>query len=598
MLVALEARKFALFDDLQLEFGPGLNVITGETGAGKSMLIDAVELVAGGRASVEQVRTGEDKAAVDALFDAANVPEIISLASEAGFDLHGGQLVISREITTAGRNLCRVNGRVTTAAVVRALTGPLVEIHGQHEHQALLHAFRHRDVLDNYGGADLLALISEMASGYAALRGLQRELAAIAGDARDRVQREDLIRFQLAEIEAASLKPGEEEQLRQERQVMVNAERLAAAADEAYLLLYGASSPEGRTSGAPSGSRRQTGTPGIPARDALSQALGQVEAAAGLDERLKPVAESLSPLVYATEDAAMELRRYRERIEFDPARLDQVQSRLGLIALLKRKYADTVDGILAYARALREELEKLENSEASAGRLRKQISGVRAALACTTEAISAARQQAAGRLAPDVTRELRSLGMPSAQFVVRVETRPDPDGLEVSGRTVAFDATGADDVEFLLSPNPGEPARRLARAASGGELSRAMLAIKTVLARADRIPSLIFDEIDSGIGGTTAAAVGLRLARLGLTHQVFCVTHLPQIAAYADHHFVVRKESAAGRTTTTASKVSGDERLGEMARMLGSASGSAAALEHARELLGASRNQLDVAKST
>jgi DNA repair protein RecN (Recombination protein N) len=595
MLLAIQIRDFALFDDLELNFGSGLNVITGETGAGKSMLIDAVELVTGGRASGEQVRTGKDKTTIDAVFDLEGSPRASTAASAAGFDPCGGQLILSREVSSGGRSLCRINGRVATVAVVREIAGSLVEIHGQHEHQSLIHAARHREVLDNYAGPDLKGLAEEMASGHAALRALEQELASVAGDARDRAQRQDLIRFQLGEIEAAGLVPGEDEALKQERNVLVNSERLAAAAEAAYALLYGDAGQPRPAQGPSAQSRRQPVSALTPARDALSQALSELESAAALDQRLVPVVETIRPLVYAAEDVAVEIRRYGEGIEFDPGRLEQVQSRLALIALLRRKYADTVDGILAYAAGLRVELERLENSEASAEELEQQIAALRVRLAETASSLTSARRQAADRLVPEVTRELQELGMPSAEFLVSIESRPDPAGLEINGRPAAFDRHGVDAVEILLSPNPGEPPRRLARAASGGELSRVMLALKTVLARADDIPSLIFDEIDSGIGGATAGSVGLRLGSLGRTHQVFCVTHLPQIAAYADWHYAVRKDTDGTHTSTVVRQVSGPDRLDELARMLGAVSGSSVALRHAEELLARSQEKLSCA---
>ncbi|MDP2871314.1 MAG: DNA repair protein RecN [Bacillota bacterium] len=596
MLLALQVRNFALIDQLELAFGPGLNVITGETGAGKSMLIDAMELVIGGRAHTDQVRTGTEQASVDAVFDLSGLPDAVAALAGNGIEAPGGQVVLSREVNLSGRNLCRICGRLATSSVVRDMAAQVVDIHGQHEHQSLTQPARHREVLDAYSGDAVLSLADAVAVRYRRLRELERELTALAGDVRDRAQREDLLRFQLKEIEAARLMAGEDEELRRERHILVNAERLAACADTAYALLYEAGGPSGRGNAGASGKRSGAGGgaggalagagAGASARDLLGRALGELETAAALDRRLEPAVESSRSLVYALDDLGVEVRRYREGIEADPQRLEAIQSRLELIALLRRKYADTVDGVIAHAQALREQLARLEAGEQTALRLEAQVGSVREQLAGLCYSLTEARRAAAGRLAAEVSQELEALGMPAVLFQVRIEHRPDPAGLEISGETVAFGEHGADEVEMLLSPNPGEPPRRLARAASGGELSRIMLALKTVLARADRIPVLIFDEIDQGIGGLTAGAVGQRLAKLGGSHQVLCVTHLPQIAAYADHHFVVTKESDSGKTRTRISAVGGPARLMELARMLGAGSDSQVAIEHARELLG------------
>lgn len=593
MLLAMQVRNFALLDHLELAFGPGLNVITGETGAGKSMLIDAMELVIGGRAHTDQVRTGAGQASVDAVFDLGGLNEAASALAVDGIDVSGGQIVLSREVNVNGRNLSRVNGRLATVSVVREVASRMVDIHGQHEHQSLALPANQRQVLDAYAGEAVLRLAGEVAAGYRCLRQMEQQLRELAGDTRDRSRREDLIRYQLSEIEAAGLVPGEDEELRRERHILANAERLAACADAAYAVLYdpgaglersvaaGGRRPPPAIAGAGTGG---TGA-GMSARDLVGRGLSELEAAAALDRRLEPAVETARSLAYALDDLAVEVRRYREGVQADPQRLEHIQSRLELIALFRRKYADSVDGIIAYARGLREQLARLEASEQTALELECQMAGLREQLATQCASLSAARRVAAERLAAEVAVELRALGMPAVVFTVRIDRRPDPAGLEVAGETVAFGPHGIDDIEILLSPNPGEPPRRLARAASGGEMSRIMLALKTVLARADRIPVLIFDEIDQGIGGLTAGAVGLRLARLGGSRQVLCVTHLPQIAAFADHHFVVTKESDSRQTRTRIAEVSGQARLAELARMLGALSDSQVALDHARELL-------------
>jgi len=589
MLAALQVRDFGLIDQLELVFGPGLNVITGETGAGKSMLIDAMLLVCGGRANSEQIRTGTDRATVDALFDVSSVPGVSDKLAESGIAQSGDELVISRELNAAGRHICRVNGRPVSAAAARDLAMLLVDIHGQHEHQALMHPAWHREVLDAFGGPNHLELVRRVHELFRDRQELQARLAEVAGNSRDRAQREDLLCFQLAEIEAAAPRSGEDEELRAERHLLVNAERLAAVADSVYQAMFdgaaGAAAP-----------RRVAGPGGAEGagRDLLASALAGLEGAAPLDPRLDGMVETLRTMVYALDDLGRELRGYRDGLEFDPERLEQVQVRLETLSNLRRKYADTIEGVLDFAAQARRQLEQLASSEALAEQLEAEIAVNAVELAQAAAELSRGRAQLAERLAAAVQEELVVLGMPAAEFCAPVRQTPSQSGgLEVAGAKLAVGPHGLDEVEFMLSPNPGEPPRRLVRAASGGELSRVMLALKTVLARADNIPAMIFDEIDSGIGGRTANAVGLRLAQLAATHQVLCVTHLPQIAAFGDHHYVVVKESGAAATRTGVREVAGGARLAELARMLGGEAGAQPALEHARELITQSRRAKD-----
>jgi len=600
MLQALEVRDFGLIEHVELVFGTGLNLITGETGAGKSMLIDAMVLVCGGRASTDMIRTGSQQASVDAVFVCTDSlrQRVAGCLAEAGLQLDDDEIIISREINTGGRNVCRINGRMVPVAVVRDLAAHLVDIHGQHEHQSLLQPSAHRELLDSYGGPGHLELLMRVRVLYAQLEELRERLAAVAGNARDRAQRQDLLSFQLVEIEAAQLMPGEDELLRQERALLVNVEKLTSATDAAYAALFqgdaapgygGAGGRAGRGGGAATAG---PGGGGESARDALGSALGHLESAAALDPRLEQQADTLRALVYSLDDLAGDLRHYREGLEFDPTRLDQIQSRLELLANLRRKYADTLDGVLAYREGIREQLAGLAASEETAARLESDIAAVRAELVQAAESLSAARADLAAELESQVASELTGLGMPQADFRVQIHRLGDERPNDGGQHDFAVGQHGADQIEFLLSPNAGEPPRRLARAASGGELSRIMLAIKTVLAQADRIPVVIFDEVDSGIGGRTANAVGLRLAALGATRQVLCVTHLPQIAAYADQHFVVSKEAADDRTRTLVRAVSDQERLLELTRMLGAEEEAQAAIEHARELVRRAQDQL------
>lgn len=590
MLWSVQVQGFGLIHHLELAFGPGLNLISGETGAGKSMLIDAMLMVSGGRASADLIQTGAEQATVDAVFRVGNCPGVAAKLAELGIATGDDQVVMSREINRGGRNICRVNGRPVPAAVAREVAALLVNLHGQHEHQSLLEPARHRALLDAYGGRTHQDLADETRSAYARLRDLEGRLAAVSQSARDRAQRQDLWQFQLNEIEAARIAPGEDQALREERARLVNAEKLARAAGLAYALIFGGQAHEAYDGAGPErGSGRRAGGPGGAggpgsggpgARDALAVALGELELASGLDRGLEAPVEMLRTVVYTLDDLGREIREYREGLESDPARLEQLQSRLEHLASLRRKYADTLEGVLEHAALLRRQLAELAAGEEIASGLEAEISSARQTLGQLALRLSQARRALARRLEAQVESELHGLGMPKAVFRVDVSRgqSPGPHGL--------------DEVEFLLSPNPGEAPRRLSRAASGGELSRTMLALQTVLSLSEHAPVLIFDEVDSGIGGRTANAVGLRLAALARAHQVLCVTHLPQVAAFADHHFVVHKESTAEATRVLVHEVAGDARLGELARMLGADAGATAAIEHARDLLRRSSESL------
>ncbi len=552
MLQELHVTNFALIDRLSLSFGAGLNILTGETGAGKSIIIDALGLALGERASGDVVRTGADRALVEAAFDLTNAPaEVRARLAEAGLDGEEGDdtLLVSREIARAGgKSACRVNGRLMPVSALKAIADGLVDVHGQHEHQALLHADRHIDILDAWCGPAALALRAEVAAQASALNGLRREREQLQTDARERARTLDLYRFQQEEILGAKLRPGEEEELAADRSRLANAEKLSAAAQEGYGALS-----EG-------------------ALDALNAALASVTHAAALDESLAPVLEALNGAVSYAEDAAHALRDYQEAVEFNPERLEEIEGRLESLRTLKRKYGETVDEIIAYGSELTEKLDRLENAEARGDELSAGIGKAEAALEKTAGKLTQARREAAGNFAPKIMRELADLGMAATRFEVSVEPQ-------------AVTSKGADRVEFLLSPNPGEPLRPLARIASGGEMSRIMLAMKSVLVRAGATPTMIFDEVDVGVGGRTAQTIADKLAALAGQAQILCITHLPQIASRADAHFAIEKRVEGGRTTVFVTPLDADGRVEEIARMLGGTRRTDAVVQHAREML-------------
>jgi DNA repair protein RecN (Recombination protein N) len=558
MLRELHVSNFALIDRLDLSFGEGLNILTGETGAGKSIIIDALGLALGERAAGgDLVRTGADRATVEAVFDLTGAPpEVRERLAAAGLEPEEDDLLlVTRELARgSGKSQCRINGRLMPVSALREIGDGLVDVHGQHEHQSLLAADRHIDILDNWCGKEAIALRERAAEQAAQANGLRRERDQLRTDARERARTLDLYRFQQEEIVSAKLKPDEEEELAADRNRLANAEKLSAASTEAYALLSGAESGGGS------------------ALDALNSALSSVEHAAALDERLEPVAEALRGAVSYAEDAAHELRVYQEAVEFNPERLEEIEARLDQLRSLKRKYGETITEIIAYGEELTAKLDRLENAEAREDELSAAIEKADAALTATAAQLTKVRKKGSGEFARGILRELTDLGMAQTKFEVSIEPQP-------------VSAKGGDRVEFLLSPNPGEPLRPLAKIASGGEMSRIMLAMKSVLARTGAVPTMIFDEIDVGVGGRTALTIADKLAGLGKCAQILCITHLPQIAARADSHFLIEKRIEGGRTIVSVASLTPEARVEEIARMLGGSLRSEAVVQHAREML-------------
>ncbi len=561
MLVELHVTNFALIDHLDLSFGAGLNILTGETGAGKSIIIDALGLALGERAGHDLVRTGAGKATVEAVFDLKNAPdEMRQKLADAGLDDEDGgedgdTLFVARELArNGGKSSCRINGRLMPVAVLKEIAEGLVDVHGQHEHQSLLAADRHIDILDNWGGKDALALRQQVADLSSEVNKLKRERETLRTNARERARMLDLYRFQQEEILGAGLKEDEEDELTADRSRLANSEKLSAAATDAYATLSGA----------------ERGSGG--ALDALNTALSAVEHAAGLDENLAPLIETLQSAVVYAEDAARGLRVYQETVEFNPERLEEIETRLDLIRTLKRKYGETLVEIIAYGTDLSAKLDDLEHSEAREEELTTGIASTESKLTAAASKLTTLRKKAAVKFAAGITRELTDLGMSATKFEVAIEPQ-------------AVSSKGADRIEFLLSPNPGEPLRPLAKIASGGEMSRIMLAMKSVLAKSGTIPTMIFDEIDVGVGGRTAQTIGDKLEALAKDAQILCITHLPQIASRAATHFFIEKQVHDGRTTVSVAPLDSEGRIDEIARMLGGSRRSEAVVQHAREML-------------
>ncbi len=555
MLRELTIKNVAVIDEVTVTFVPGLNVLTGETGAGKSILIDALQLVLGARGSDDLLRSGAEEAVVEAAFDASRGSPVVALLEAEGIATEAGEfLILRRHLFRDGKSKAYANGRLTSAATLRALAEHLVDIHGQHPGQPLLDPRRHRELLDAYAGLDDEA--RSYRDRFVRWQALRREREILLQAERQRVERTDLLEFQRREIEAARLEAGEEEALTAEQAILSNHERLFAAVEAAFQTLE--ESDEALLA-------------------CLGVATGRVREAAAIDPRLRDVLEALETGAVHLREAARGLRDYRGRIEFDPQRLDAIETRLHEIGKLKRKYGGTIGEALAHLDRVRSDLTALERSEARLVELDQSLSHTQRELASRAERLSAARHRVAHKLQEAILAELRELGMTRATFEVRVTQA-------ATGEAV-LGPHGTDEVEFLISPNPGEPLKPLHRIASGGELSRLMLAIRVILAAADMTPTIVFDEVDAGIGGSMAETVGRKLMTASHQHQVLCVTHLPQIACFADRHVAVSKRSLRDRTQTTVQILDGTERPQELARMLGGPGRSATPLLHATELL-------------
>ncbi|MGA3056595.1 MAG: DNA repair protein RecN [Candidatus Limnocylindrales bacterium] len=547
-LTDLSVHDLALIDRVRIAFEPGLNVLTGETGAGKSLLIDAVGLAVGARADSSLVRHGSDAARVEALFD--RLPE---------------PLICVREISAAGRSTARIDDEAVTAARLSDVVGRLVEIHGQHEQQRLLDERWQRELLDSFGRLERER--AAMAAAVESWRQNQAALAELALDPRELTRRLELQEHQAGEIAGARLRMGEAAEIGARLAAAQHGETIARGSVEIHEALAGE---------------------GSGAREVTAAAAQRARELARLDDRYGPVAERLLGLAAELEDAAAEARDLAESVEHDPAALARMEERLSLIYSLERKYGEDEAAVIEYGDKAAGEAARLRDLEASRESRQAEAARLLMDVAAAGRELTSGRTAAAGRLASAVEAALAGLGFRQTAFQVAIARRPagptEP-AVEVDGGRVAFDGSGLDSVAFLIAPNPGEPARPLARIASGGELSRVALAIKQILAAADRTPTLVFDEIDSGIGGRSAEPVGRSLWELARTHQVLCVTHLGQIAAYADAQFRIEKRQRDGRTVTEVHRVEGSDRIAELAQMLAGAEGGAAARASAEELL-------------
>lgn len=548
MLAELTVRNFAIIDELSVSFRPGLTIVTGETGAGKSILVNAINLLLGSRGSADLIRVGSQEATVTALFLRGKEDE---------------EFLVQRTLSVSGRNRVHVNGELTRVVALTDLCRGLVSISGQHEHQLFLDPQVQLHILDRYG--DLEEMRQTYGATFARLRETGAALERLRRQLRERWERAELSRFQVEEIGRAKIEPDEELKLAAEREILRHAERLHQGAVSAYDLLYGESG-------------------------AVVERLGQCEKILAdlgrLDPSLQSPMSTLEDLRLRLEDVALALREYYQRMEANPARLQWVEERLDLLHRLMRKYGGTTRAVLAEEEKLRRELEAVEDSEAAIAARERELEDLRRQAASEARDLSTHRRETAERLARAMQDRLAALDMPYSRFTVPFDTeRQGTQGQAVQVGECLLDENGMDRVTFLFSANPGEEPRPMAKIASGGELSRIVLALKELQAKERAEETLIFDEVDAGIGGRTADMVGQRLKALARRHQVLCITHLPQIACYGEHHFAVRKSTRHGRTTTTLEGLAGETRLEEIARMLGGVNVSTKTRAHAREML-------------
>lgn len=553
MLEHLHIRNVALIKESEISFGDGLNILTGETGAGKSMIIDSLQFALGGRAGKDFLRHGEKQAAVEALFSVQSQALTEKLAENGIAPEEDGTLLITRTLSEAGKSVCRINGSTVTVGMLKEIAEDMIDIYGQHEHQSLLNPVKHIRLLDRFCGAGFGEAMEEYKNSRQRLKDLEKQLTILIGDESQREQRMDMLLFQKEEIEAAELREGEEDALLEQKKRLSSMERLIRLTGESITLLYDGDDR------APS------------ACDRLGDALAKLQEAAEYDAALSPLADALADGYAAVEDCARELKREAEKQEADPEELERIEERLQLFYKLKRKYGGSIEAVLEFYEKAVQELDFLSNSSEKAAELSAKKAEEEKRLSALAETLTARRRATAEQVEEQIETALHDMEMKHARFHIQIEEKAD------------WGADGKDKVEFLISANAGEPLKPLAKIASGGEMSRVMLALKTVLVDADEIGTFIFDEIDTGVSGRTARRVGEKMRFLGGKRQLLCITHLPQIAAMADNHFLIEKESDAGETVTRVTALDEEGAVREVARLMNDVTETT--LAAARELL-------------
>ena len=552
MLSELSITNFAIIESLSISFEKGLTVLTGETGAGKSIIIDAIHLLVGGRGSSDFVRHGEDRAEIEGLFLLENASTVYDKAQELGIKIEDDMVVLRREITKSGKSVCRINGKLVTIAILREMGGSLVDIHGQHEHQELMDETKHLSLLDQFGSKQITKSLSEYEQIYAKYEQAIRKLKSLNDNEQQMAQRVDLYQFQLNEIVQAQLQLDEDEKLMDEKKQLSNFERIFESVQTSYNALKD----------------EQKGL------DWISLVMGEMETAAELNPEYKDMAEAVSNSYYMLEEVAGSLRSQLDNLEYDPQRINEIEARLNEINGLKRKYGQTISGILEYGAKIEEELETLLNKETHIDQLKKEISSLKKDLIIEGNELTSLRKKLAGDLTDAIHNELKQLYMQKTVFEVKIN----------SGETF-ISKSGMDEIEFYLSTNPGEPLKPLSKIASGGELSRIMLALKSIFSKHQEITSIIFDEVDTGVSGRVAQAIAEKIHKVSTDSQVLCISHLPQVAAMADTHLYIEKETQDGRTKTKVKDLDHEGKIKEIGRMISGVEITDITKKHAQELL-------------
>ncbi len=558
MLNELSIRNFAIIEALSVSFNKGLTVLTGETGAGKSIIIDAIHLLVGGRGSAEFVRHGEDKAEIEGLFfiEGDNHP-CKAKAAEFGIEVEDGMIVLRRDIAASGKSVCRINGKLVTIAVLREVGSTLIDIHGQHEHQELMDETRHINLLDQFGSEEILPALHEYQQVYRSFEQTLKKLKSLSENEQQMAHRLDLIQFQHDEILSANLMMNEDEELLEEKRKLANFERIFESIQTSYNALNG----------------DQKGL------DWIGLVMDNLQNAAELDPEYKTVAESVANSFYMLEDAARTIRNDLDSLEYDPQRLLEIEDRLNEINQLKRKYGKTIEEILEYASKIEEEIETLQNKEVHIGQMEKELASLKKDLRIEAHNLTEIRKKWAKKLTKLIHKELKELYMEKAVFELKIDSNLD-----------VFHKNGADKVEFYISTNPGEPLKPLSKVASGGELSRIMLALKSIFSKHQGVTSIIFDEVDTGVSGRVAQSIAEKIYNVSTGSQVLCISHLPQVAAMADTHLYIAKVIKSGRTKTSVTPLSSSEKVKEIGRMISGVEITELTKQHAEELLQLAQN--------
>ena len=558
MLLEISIKNYVIIDYQVITFEPGLNIITGETGSGKSLVIDALSAITGGRFSKEDIRSGEGKSFIEALFSLEGIEYIEDILEDYGIELDEDKsLVITREVNTQGKSVCRINGQIVTLSMLKRITQYLVDIVGQNEHQLLFNTVKHGEFVDNFGGEAAALVKSEIKQSMDKLHSLKQKLNSISGSASERERKLDLLRFQIEEISNAKLSINEDRELKNRRNMLINAEKLIKGINNVYDNLF----------------KGDIGARGV--SDLLDDSRSSLEELTVIDNKLESCKAAIENMVYQLEDIKGELREYSDSIEFNNSEIDLIEERLDQINKLKRKYGSSIEEVLDYSDKASKEFDELVGSEKYAAEIEKEIEAVTEQYMVKARKLSDKRRELADRLEKLIEKELQEINMLGSRFIIKIARDES---------TVAI--SGFDKIEFQLSPNPGEPEKPLGKIASGGEMSRVMLAIKNAFSEIERAPCVVFDEVDTGVGGQTANMVGQKIKAISKNTQILCITHLPQIASLSDNHIYVDKIVENNKTFTKLKVLSNTERIREIARMLGGNENFEASMAHAKKLVG------------